>query len=648
MPLKTLFALTVLLSLSSPSQSTAQPVGTPQPTTAAQVNTQWLAENYTKQEVMIPMRDGVELFTSIYTPKAAGSHPIIMKRTPYSCRPYGEAFPSRLGPSPEFALDSYIVVHQDVRGCWMSEGEFVNMTPHVPRKTSPSHIDESTDCYDTIEWLINNVENNNGNVGLWGISYPGFYATSSMINHHPALKASSPQAPIADWWYDDFHHHGAFFLPHTFGFISRFGLPRPEPTTTRPGRSFEFGTPDGYDFYLNKIGPLKTAEEKFLKGEVEFWTQAAAHPNRDEFWQKRDILPHLYNVAPAVLTVGGWFDAEDLYGPLNIYRSIEAKNPGIFNVLVMGPWVHGGWARSAGDRIGNAHFGGPTSPWYRDMIQKPFFDFYLRGIGDDADGDGEIDLAEAIVFETGANRWQTFDQWPPANTRERNLYLHDNGALRFDERPVGTMTRAAEAHDAFISDPNKPVPLTQEIALGMPRAYMTDDQRFASRRPDVLTYQTEALDEAMTLAGPLTAELWVSTDQADADWVVKLIDVHPDDHEDYPEIADGHRTAGYEMMVRSEVIRGRFRNDPEHPEPFVANQPTLVRLPLQDVLHTFKPGHKIMIQIQSTWFPLVDRNPQSWVDNIFSDADEEDFVKATHRVYRSPQHPTRIVIGVLN
>lgn len=612
------------------------------PLAAQEIDEAWMREHYTKTEAMVPMRDGVRLFTAIYAPKRQSEPaPILMTRTPYSCRPYGEdQFRAPVGPGPDFTLDGYIVVYQDVRGCWMSDGEFVNMTPHVPVKRTTSDIDESTDCHDTVAWLIENVPNNNGRVGMWGISYPGFYAAASMIDAHPALVASSPQAPIADWWYDDFHHHGAFFLPHGFWFLASFGQPRPEPATTRPGRQFEAWTPDGYEFFLD-MGPLRNANEKYLKGEVAFWDEIIAHPNRDEFWQARDIVPHLHRVAPAVMTVGGWFDAEDLYGPLAIYRSIEEKNPEAFNILVMGPWVHGGWARSAGDRVGNVHFGQETGPFYRERIQKPFFDFYLKGEGEDSDGNGQVDLPEAYVFETGRNRWRAFDQWPPEGLRTRSLYAREGGSLSF-EPP----TASGPAFDEYVSDPSRPVPFTEEITLRMTREYMTDDQRFAGRRPDVVVYQTEPLEADLTVAGPVMAELWVSTSGTDSDWVVKLIDVHPGDHPDYPGIREGMRTGGYQMMVRSEVIRGRFRDDPAKPRAFVPDEPTLVRLPLQDVLHTFKAGHRVMIHVQSTWFPLVDRNPQRFVPNIYL-AEEQDFTKATQRVHRSVEHATRIILGEL-
>jgi putative CocE/NonD family hydrolase len=579
------------------------------------------------------MRDGVTLFTAVYSPRdTSRRYPILMRRTPYSVGPYGERdYPDLLGPSELFTRDGYIFVYQDVRGQFMSEGEFVNMTPHLAVKDTRADIDESSDTYDTIEWLLANVPSHNGNVGLWGISYPGFYAAAGMIDSHPALKAVSPQAPIADWWFDDFHHHGALFLPHTFGFFSVFGRPRAG-LTTEWGKEFDFGTPDGYQFFLD-LGSLRNIEERYFKGTIPFWTEVTRHPNYDQFWQSRNLVPHLNNVTAAVMTVGGWYDAEDLYGPLAIYRSVEQRNPGIFNVLVMGPWRHGGWARDAGDALGNARFASATSVFYRESIEFPFFRRFLKGQGD-------LDLPEAYIFETGANRWRTFETWPPAGVEEHGLYLHGGGLLSFSPPAEG------EAWDEYVSDPAKPVPFVQDIDVGMTREYMTDDQRFAARRPDVLAYQTARLEQDLTLAGPLVAELWVSTTGGDADWIVKLIDVLPSDAPDPDGLPRGVHMGGYQMMVRSEVIRGRFRNGAERPEPFVSGQPTRVDLPLQDVLHTFRKGHRIMVQVQSTWFPLVDRNPQKYVDNIY-EASDSDFVSSTQRVYRSRQHATRLRVGLL-
>jgi len=596
----------------------------------------FIRANYDKEEVLIPMRDGASLFTAIYTPKdQSRSYPFLMKRTPYSVGPYGEGFfPDAMGPSDVLTKDLFIFVLQDVRGAYMSEGQFVNMTPHLDEKLGPRDIDESTDAYDSIEWLLANVENHNGRVGMWGISYPGFYAAASMIDAHPALKAVSPQAPIADWWYDDFHHHGAFFLPHAFNFLSSFGVPRPEPTTQGNPR-FDHGTPDGYQFFL-EMGPLTNANQLYLNHGIPFWDSIFAHPNYDEFWQSRNLRPHLENAAPAVMTVGGWYDAEDLFGALNIYRSVEEKNPEIFNTLVMGPWRHGGWARDDGTFLGNAFFGAETAVFYRENIEAVFFRHFLKD-------EGEMDLPEAYVFETGRNQWRTFQDWPPTEAGEAFLYPGANGSLSFEANPPGNGT-----FDEWVSDPAKPVPANQDIDIGMTREYMTDDQRFAARRPDVMVYQTDVLQEDVTLVGPLLAELWVSTSGTDSDWIVKLVDVYPPDAEDPPHeaFARGMRAGGAQMMVRSEVIRGRFRSSHENPEPFVSNQPTLVPLPLQDVLHTFQAGHRIMIQLQNTWFPLVDRNPQSYVENIYL-AQEEDFISATQRLYRAGSNRSRIRVGIL-
>lgn len=593
-----------------------------------------------KEDHRIPMRDGVHLHTCIYRPKdTSKTYPILMNRTPYSAGPYGPGgFRGRLA-SDELMRDGYIFVYQDVRGCYKSEGKFRHMTPHCPDKKGPSDVDESTDTYDTIEWLLKNVPGHNGKVGQWGISYPGFYSAAGMIDAHPALKAVSPQAPVSDFYFDDFHHHGAFFLPHAFNFFTRFQWDSSVPFFRHP-------SPDGYLYFLG-LGSMKNAQEKVFKGKSFFWTDLMEHPNYDEYWQSRNINPHLKKTAPASLIVGGWFDAEDLYGPLQIYRSVEKNNPGVWNALVMGPWRHGGWAGGDGDRLGNAYFGSKTSAHYREQIEAPFFRQHLHG-GPDAK------LPEATVFETGANQWRQFDAWPPKGVQEQTFFVGPKGAL-VSEKPSAEGPAFAE----FISDPAKPVPFTEAIATGMTVEYMTDDQRFASRRPDVLTFQTEPLKADLTFAGPMTAELWVSTNQQDADWVVKLIDVFPDDAPEPPtNLSSEDRAAdrslyrfrrpqaGYQMMVRSEVIRGRYRNSYEKPEPFKPNEPTLVKLPLQDVLHTFKKGHRVMVQIQSTWFPLVDRNPQKWVDNIFK-ADDADFTAATHRVYFDASRPTALKVGTL-
>lgn len=590
--------------------------------------------HYTKTEQTISMRDGVKLFTSIYLPKdKSKKYPIMLNRTPYSVSPYGpNDFKTALGPSLLFQKERYIFVYQDVRGRFMSEGEYVNVRPHIEGKKG-KEVDESSDTYDTIDWLINNVANNNGRVGMWGISYPGFYAAMGTIDAHPALKASSPQAPIADWFIgDDFHHNGTLFLPHAFNFLSGFGLPRPRPTTDFPAR-FVHGTPDGYKFFL-EMGPLPNADQKYLKGQVAFWNEMVAHPNYDDYWRARNALPHLKNIKPAVLTVGGWFDAEDLYGALNTYKTIERVNPGIYNKLVMGPWFHGGWSRADGDFLGNVKFGAQTSVYYRENIELPFFNCLLK---DECDRN----LPEAFVFETGSNQWRSYDHWPPPNTAQQDLFLQDNGTLSFS-RPRRTIPKS---FDEYVSDPAHPVPFISNTAIGMTREYMIDDQRFAATRPDVLVYQTAPLEGAVTASGPLVATLFVSTSGTDSDYVVKLIDVFPDNTPDNEPNPAGVKMGGYQMLVRGEPMRARFRNSFARAEPMIPNKITKVEFTLPDVNHSFLKGHRIMVQIQSSWFPLVDRNPQKFVD-IYK-ATEADFQKATERIYRSAQYSSHLSLTVL-
>ncbi len=598
---------------------------------------EYVRSHYTKFEYRIPMRDGVKLFTAVYLPNDHSQEvPILLFRTPYSVGPYGaDQYKDSLGPSPAFAEDGFIFAFQDVRGKYMSEGEYVNMRPHQAKKKGQNDIDESTDTFDTIQWLLDHLDGHNGKVGQWGISYPGFYTSAGAIDSHPALKAVSPQAPIADWFWDDMHHHGAFILPLAFNFFSSFGQARPEPTTEKSER-FDHGTPDGYQFFLD-LGPLSNANERHFKGEIEFWNRITEHPNYDEFWQSRNILPHLKNITAAVMTVGGWFDTEDLYGPLNTYRAIEKQNPDAFNILVMGPWVHGGWNRTDGSSLGFADFGFKTSEYYKEEVELPFFKHFLKG-------SPKPPLPEALVFETGANRWRSFEAWPPKATQEKSVYLRAASALSF-EAPEET----ANAHDSYRSDPEKPVPYTMEITSRWAKEYMAEDQRFAAWRPDVLTYQTEVLEDDLTLAGPIEADLYVSTSGTDSDWVVKVIDVFPGElpgHDEEEEDSDLPDLGGTQRLVRAEVFRGRFRESYEKPKAFVPGKVTRVRFQLHDLLHTFQRGHRLMVQIQSTWFPFVDRNPQTFVENIF-EAKEEDFVTVTNRIYRSRLHPSRLKVGVL-
>jgi putative CocE/NonD family hydrolase len=593
--------------------------------------------NYVKREHRIQMRDGVKLFTAVYTPKdASRKYPIMLLRTPYTVSPYGEdKYKELLGPSAHFMREGYIFVYQDVRGRFLSEGEYVNVRPYKPRKNGPTDIDESTDTYDTIEWLIKNIPNHNGRVGMWGISYPGFYTSMGIIDAHPALKAASPQAPIADWFIgDDFHHNGTLFLPHGFNFLAAFGLPRPKPTTEWTPPNFKHGTPDGYKFFL-EMGPLSNADRKYYKGQVAFWNEMMEHPNYDDYWKARNVPQHLNNIKPAVMTVGGWFDAEDLYGALHTYEAIERKNPGIHNTLVMGPWLHGGWSGMEGDKLGDINFGEKTGVFYREKIEFPFFNCVLKDKCDEK-------LPEAYVFETGSNRWRKFDSWPPKNARDTALYLDANGKLSFTP-PAASIP--ARAFDEYVSDPARPVPHINRISIGMTGDYMIQDQRFAARRPDVLVYQTEPLKQDMTLAGPVAASLFVSTSGTDSDFIVKLIDVFPDDTPDPEPNPSNLRMGGYQMFVRGEPMRARFRNSWERPEPMTPNQPTRIEFVMPDASHTFRKGHRIMVQIQSTWFPLVDRNPQKFVD-IYK-AKPSDFQKATQRIYRSGRMSSHLKLKVL-
>jgi uncharacterized protein len=584
----------------------------------------WVRKNYTKLEVMIPMRDGKRLFTSIYAPKTDGLYPILLKRTPYGVGPYGlNRFAEYLGPSEPFAEDKFIFVYQDVRGRYMSEGDFVEMTPHLEVKQSASDIDESTDTFDTIEWLLAHVPKNNGKVGQWGISYPGFYAAAGMIDAHPALVATSPQAPIMDWFAgDDFHRNGALWLPHLFNFISWFGQPRPQPTTKK-SPSFGYRTSNGYSFYLG-LGPLSNVNERYFKGGIPFWNEVLAHGIYDSYWKARDLRPHLKDIKPAVLLVGGWFDAENLYGTLQAHRAVLSQSPNTRLSLVMGPWYHGAWENDSGEDLGAISFGSRTSDFFQDEVEFPFFTHYLKEAPDPH-------LPKAWVFETGANQWLRMDAWPPSEAQKVQVHFHASGQLGFatpftDEKP-----------DEFISDPAKPVPSFEGMDITMPREYMDADQRFVASRKDVLTYRTSALEQDLVVAGPIRAHLSVSTTGTDADWVVKVIDEYPENPKT--------DLAGYQQLVRGEVMRGKFRNSMEKPEPFAPGQPTTVEWVLNDICHDFRKGHRLMVQVQSSWFPLMDRNPQVFTD-IYT-AKASDFAIAKHRVYHSIQFPSYLELPVL-
>ena len=590
----------------------------------------YVRENYEKMEVQIPMRDGIKLFTSIYLPKdKSKTYPVLMQRTCYSVGPYGvDKFEKLLGPSKYLMRDGYIFVYQDVRGRWMSEGTFDNMRPNIPGndRKNKTAVDESSDTWDTIDWLIKNIKGNNGRVGMWGISYPGHYTAAAIPDAHPALKASSPQAPISDFFFDDFHHMGAYLQSYTAAFAV-FGYQKDKPTTEswyddKIMRFYSQQPKDGYEFNL-KLGPLKNVTEKY-HGDNFFWQQIVDHPNYDEFWQKRNLLPHLTNVKHAVMTVGGWFDAEDLYGPLNIYKKIEASSPSAYNTIVMGPWSHGDWAGERGfQMVNHIYFGDSISTFYQREIERKFFNSNLKeGM--------QPQLPEAYMFDCGLKQWKQFAQWPPKEIPPMKLYFGENGKLS-----VNTPTKE-EAVFEYISDPAKPVPYTSQTEglVFTPRRFMSDDQRAASTRPDVITFETDALTEEVTLAGEIMAKLKVSMTGTDADFVVKLIDVYADNTPQEKRNPPNIVMAGYQQLVRHEVFRGRFRNSFEKPEPFKPNEITDVQFALQDILHTFKKGHKIMVQIHSTWFPYIDRNPQKYVDNIYK-ANEEDFIKSSIRVYGS-------------
>lgn len=594
-------------------------------------------EHYDKNEYDIPMRDGIKLKTIVYSPvDKSRSYPFLMIRTPYGINPYGEnEYRPAIGPTAQFAKEGYIFVYQDVRGKYMSEGKFEDMRPFIPNKKS-NEIDECTDTYDTVEWLLKNIPNNNGLVGMWGISYPGFYALMGALSKHPAIAAISPQAPPTDWFIgDDFHRNGAFDLLQSVNFLRTNGVARPEPTTEDPERILTYPTPDLYSFFL-KTGPLKNWNEKYFHNQLAFWDDIMTHGSYDEFWKERNILPHLKDIKTAVLNVGGWYDAEDLYGAVNSYKEIEKNNTGIINRIVVGPWYHGGWARHDGDRLGEIFVNSSAaSDYYINEIELPFFEFYLKGKGEPA-------ATEALIYDTGTCTWNSYSEYPPKLAAEKKFYLSEKNNL------TETVSRLnqPDQFDEFLSDPSHPVPYSYRIENSWNYRFMLTDQRFAAQRPDVLYYETETLQEDLTFIGEIEAELSVSTTGTDADWFVKIIDVYPEDEDDYKDMPALTHMGEYQSLVRLGVMRGKFRNSFEKPEPFVPGEITKVKFKLDDVCHTFKKGHKLMVQIQCTCFPLFDINPQKFVD-IYN-ADEKDFHKATQRVYLGGNHPSLIKVNILN
>ncbi|HEY1254177.1 MAG TPA: CocE/NonD family hydrolase [Terracidiphilus sp.] len=615
-----------------------------QPTTPAVAKEDSVRAHYTKYEFRIPMRDGVRLFTAVYVPKDAegGPYPFLINRTPYDVGPYGEdRYPMHIGPSEEFERSGYIFVYQDVRGRWMSEGEFVEMRPHIDEKKSLKDVDDSSDMSDTLDFLLKHVPNNNGKAGIYGISYPGFFTSASIIDSHPALVAASPQAPMTDLFAgdDDSYHGGAFMLSATFGFYAPFFRPQQNPQTPKPGVPFDFGTPDSYKFFL-RAGNLANLDKLYLKGSNWLFNDQVKHNTYDSYWQARDLSRHMKNVHCAVLVVGGWFDAEDLSGPLRTYNAIRKFNPQTPATLVEGPWVHGGWARADGSHLGDVQFNSNTSEYFRVNVQFPFFEHYLKGKGKE--------MPHAVVFETGTNLWHNLDAWPPKAAAPKTLYFHAGGELSFE--PPAELSGV----DEYLSDPNHPVPFVGYTTDTVPQRYMVDDQRFASYRPDVLVYQTEPLEEDVTIAGPISPKLKIASSGTDSDFDVKLIDVYPENYPDPDGTSQGNKhildapplhMGGYQQLLRGEPFRAKFRNSWEKPEPLVPGKEADLNFAMPDVFHTFRRGHRIMVQVQSSWFPLTDRNPQTFTD--IPNAKPEEFQKATEQVFRQKDAASGVEVLVM-
>ncbi len=589
-------------------------------------------QHYQKLEYRIPMRDGVSLYTAVYVPRdasASRTYPFLMQRTCFGNAPYGpDQYKTTLGPSPTLQADQYIFVYQDVRGRWASEGRWTNMRPVVSdrtRRASSRLTDESTDTYDTIDWLLKHVRHHNGRVGLWGMSYAGFYAMAGSIKAHPALKASSPQAPIADFFREDIHHNGAFTQVALLAYpLFGQGPGRPTKTPWFVDDLIQTGTATEFDWH-KRLGPLANAGPLLPRND--FWRQTVAHPHYDAFWQQRNILPHLRSAQPAVLVVGGWFDAENLYGTLATFKALNQQGSSTSPLLVMGPFGHRGWASETGHTLHNdLYFGDSLATGYQRTLEAPFFHHYLKGTGQGSSG-----LPKASLFDTGLKSWRTFSQWPAPTGHRQRWYLTPT-------RQLTTSPGDPADFREFVSDPANAVPyseatLTSEPDFSALFSYMSADQRFVSNRPDVLCYQTDVLAENLTVGGEITVRLRVSTTGTDADWVVKVIDVYPPNESNHPYLPNPQtRLASYQQLVRADVMRGRFRHSFQKPEPFTPNRPTDVTLRLPDVLHTFKKGHRLMVQVQSSWFPLIDRNPQTFVANIYQ-ARAADFQSARHRLY---------------
>jgi hypothetical protein len=589
----------------------------------------FVRNNYTKLERMIPMRDGIKLFTAIYVPKDEGKkYPFLMERTPYASDPYGEnEYPEHLSRNLSLEKEKYIFVFQDVRGRYMSEGQFEEMTPHRSPKKSKADTDESSDTFDTIDWLLKNIKNNNGNVGIYGISYPGFYASASLPEAHPALKAVSPQAPVTDEFAgDDVYHNGAFFLMDNFGFYGFFDHPRTGPQKEYPPVAKNLKVSNS-NFY-SKIEPIGLVNEKYFNRQSKIWNEITEHNTYDSYWKARNIRPHLQNVKPAVLVVGGWFDAEDLFGPLHTYEAVEKQTPNNDCRIVMGPWTHGAWSRKDWTSYSTYSFDSNTADRFKE-IEFGFFEFYLKG-------KGEFKQSEAYAFVTGSNEWKEFSSWPPKEAESVSVFLQSGHQLSL------SAGQYEASSDEFTADPEKPVPYTETYRGSRNNDYMGADQRFAFNRPDVLSYQTEPLDNDMTFAGPIDVKLYFSTTGTDADLIVKVIDVHPEDSQNPKPNPKNLYLPGMQQLVRGDVLRGKFRTSLESPQAFVPNAPTEVNFRLNDICHTFKKGHRIMVQVQSSWFPLVDLNPQIFTD--ISNAKKEDFGKATHKIYTGQKYQSKVTM----
>jgi uncharacterized protein len=585
---------------------------------------------FKKTSAMIPMRDGVKLYTEIYSPvNATEPLPILMNRTPYGIASADKGVSSMIYRYADMVPAGYIFVFQDIRGRYGSEGKFVMLHP-IHDASDPKGIDEATDTYDTIDWLVKNAPNNNGRVGLDGISYDGYLVTMGMINPHPALKAASEQACMGDTWLgDDFFHNGAFRLSYGFEYTALL-------ETSTENFSFSFDRFDVYDFYL-RLGALSNANAEYFHNKLPTWDEFVEHPSYDEFWKRHAVAYGLKQATVPNLNVAGWWDQEDFYGPMATYARLEKFDSKHLNYLVAGPWNHGGWSHGPGKSLGEIPFDSDTGVYFRQKIELPWFEYWLKD-------KGSLPLKEALLFQTGSNNWVQFDSWPPRDAQTRNLYFHENGKLSFDP----PQTDSADAADSYVSDPAHPVPYRHRpVDMTYPDdhpgswyTWLVQDQRFVDDRPDVLTWQTDELTEDITLAGQVTAKLFASTTGSDSDWVVKLIDVYPQkDTEDW-------KLSGYELMISDEIFRGRYHDSYEKPEPLKPGEVTPFTIDLHTQDHVFKKGHRIMVQVQSTWFPLYDRNPQNFVPNIF-EAKDSDYQSATQRIYRSKQYPSSVAIMTL-